>query len=42
MTEREFWLAIRSALLMFIDAIERKYGLERTSEIRKACNRCEL
>ncbi len=25
MTEREFWIAVRAALLMFVDAIERRY-----------------
>lgn len=25
MTEREFWLAVRSALLMIVKAIERRY-----------------
>jgi hypothetical protein len=27
MTDREFWIAIRQALLAFVDAIERRYGL---------------
>jgi hypothetical protein len=29
MTDREFWIAIRAALLLFVDAIERKYCLGR-------------
>ena len=32
---RELWLAIRQALLMIVDAIERQLGLPRTSELRK-------
>lgn len=32
---REFWLAIRQALLMIVDALERELGLPRTSELRK-------
>lgn len=37
MTDREFWLAVRQAILLFLDAIERKYlpDITRTSEIRK-------
>ena len=36
MTDREFWLLIRQALLNFIEAIEVKFGIHpRTSEIRK-------
>jgi len=35
MDDRALWLAIRQALLMIVDAIERRYGLARTSEIRK-------
>ena len=34
MSDKEFWLLVRSALLAFIDAIEQKYGLPRTSEMR--------
>ena len=25
--ERQFWIAVRSALLLFVDAIERRYKL---------------
>ena len=32
---REFWLAIRQALLMIVDALERELDLPRTSELRK-------
>jgi hypothetical protein len=33
---RDFWLAIRQALLMMIDAIERALVIEpRTAELRK-------
>lgn len=40
LTEREFWLMVRQALLIFVDAIERKYltDLPRTSELRKRNN----
>jgi hypothetical protein len=33
-TDREFWLAVRMALLAFVDAIERRWGFERTSDLR--------
>lgn len=33
MSDREFWIAIRAALLQVVDAIERKEGLSRTAEI---------
>ena len=35
MDDRALWLAIRQALLMIVDAIERRYGLKRTAEMRK-------
>lgn len=35
MSEREFWGMIRQALLMFVDAIERRYGFPRTAELRR-------
>jgi hypothetical protein len=34
-TSRELWLAIRQALLMIVDAIERDLGMGRTSELRR-------
>ena len=33
--ERAFWLAVRQALLMMVDAIEQRLQIQRTSEIRK-------
>ena len=36
MTDKEFWILVRQALLLFVDAIERRYGLRRTAELRKA------
>lgn len=35
MTDAEFWLIVRQALLLFVDAIERKLGIQRTAELRK-------
>ena len=37
MTDREFWLAVRQAVLMFLDALERYKlpGLTRTAELRR-------
>ena len=36
MDEREFALAMRRAMLMAIDAIERRFGVEpRTAELRR-------
>jgi hypothetical protein len=36
MTDRDFWLAIRQALLMVVDAIERKLEISpRTAERKK-------
>jgi len=33
---REFWLAMRQALLMLVDALERELGISpRTAELRK-------
>jgi hypothetical protein len=34
--ERAFWLAVRQALLMMVDAIEVRLAMPRTSDIRKA------
>lgn len=37
MTEREFWLAIRQAMLMALDALERWLEISpRTAELRRA------
>ena len=37
MSDTEFWLAVRQALLMLIDAIERRWQIApRTAELRKA------
>jgi hypothetical protein len=33
--DRPFWLMIRQALLMVVDAIERELGLPRTAELRR-------
>jgi len=34
--DKEFWLLIRQALLLFVDAIERKFLVSpRTAEMRK-------
>jgi len=33
--ERIFWLLVRQALLLFVDAIERRWDFERTAELRK-------
>lgn len=33
--ERAFWLAVRQALLIIVDAIECRLAMQRTSEIRK-------
>jgi len=37
MTDREFWQLIRQALLMAVDALERRYlpDLQRTAELRR-------
>lgn len=29
MSEREFWVTVRAALIMFIKAIEKRYEIER-------------
>ena len=40
MTDREFWLAIRQAILMLLDALERRWEITpRTAELRKARKR---
>ena len=36
MSDNDFWLAVRQALLMIVDAIERRFCIEpRTAELRK-------
>jgi hypothetical protein len=35
MSDRDLWLAVRQALLLIVDAIERRWGLARTSQERK-------
>ena len=36
MSDAEFWLAVRQALLMIVDAIERRHCIEpRTAELRR-------
>lgn len=35
MDERAFWLLMRQALLLMVDAIEQRLQMARTSEIRK-------
>lgn len=35
MTDREFWLIVRQALLMLVDAIERRLELPRTSQLKR-------
>jgi hypothetical protein len=32
---RDFWMAIRQALLMAVDAIERELDIDRTSDARR-------
>lgn len=40
MNDRDFWMAVRQALLMLIDAIERWQALEpRTAELRRDARR---
>lgn len=36
MTEREFWIIIRTALLMLVSAIEKKYMLGKYDPIRRS------
>jgi hypothetical protein len=33
--DKAFWGLIRRALLLFVDAIEQRWGFERTSALRK-------
>jgi hypothetical protein len=37
MSDREFWMLVRQALLMFVDAIERRFlpDVQRTAEARR-------
>ena len=35
MTDKEFWLLVRSALLLIVDAIERKLDIPRTAQIKR-------
>ena len=36
--DREFWMLVRQALLLFVDAIERRFlpDVVRTAEVRRA------
>jgi hypothetical protein len=34
LTDKELWLLIRRALLLIVDAIERRWGLAKTSDLR--------
>jgi hypothetical protein len=38
--DREFWMAIRAALLLFVDAIERRYkiGKHAGNQLQRASN----
>lgn len=36
MTDREFWLVVRQALLLLVDAIERRLELPRTAQLKRA------
>ena len=37
---REFWMAVRQAVLMFLDALERELSIEpRTAELRRMVKR---
>jgi len=38
MQDREFWLLFRQALLLMVDAIERRLEIPRTAELRKNNN----
>jgi hypothetical protein len=40
MTDRDFWLAIRAALLAFVDAIDKRWGFGKYTEKVKntTCN----
>ena len=34
-TDRDFWLLLRQALLLMVDAIERRLSMARTAELRQ-------
>jgi hypothetical protein len=39
--DREFWMCVRQALLMMLDALERRLGISpRTAELRKETREC--
>ena len=38
-SDRDFWLLVRQALLLFVDAIERRIGINRTAELRREVKR---
>jgi len=37
--DREFWLLLRQALLLMVDAIERRLTMARTAELRRELKR---
>lgn len=41
MTDREFMMLFRQALLLMVDAIERKLGLPRTADLRRMARDAE-
>jgi hypothetical protein len=36
MTDREFWIAFRAALLAIVDAIERRYQLGKYTAVKQS------
>jgi len=43
MDEREFWMMVRQAMLMLLDALERRLGIEpRTAELRRMAKQSKI
>ena len=39
MSDRDFWLLLRQALLLMVDAIERRMDMARTADLRREVKR---
>jgi hypothetical protein len=42
LTDREFLMLVRAALLLFVDAIEQKLGIPRTKDLRERVKRTKI
>jgi hypothetical protein len=36
MSDREFWMMVRAALIMFVKAIEKRYNIHKDDQVKAA------